>query len=685
MYRKNRSGTNASSRLRLRVASARPPTEHLKKERTAYLSKIDEFGSTLRNVVVNLALITITILAAVTLFWEVRKSATIIGTIQVPEALVKLGISPEVASRRLLAQLRLIQQNAKTKMKSRVLRGAETQTDFQMQVAGFEFRQLLKILKRVFNLEDTQVLGEIIQTADGFEFRAFIIEPNGLSTEIRPIVADQNLDSLFISASEEIQGALSPYILASHFATVAEKNCKGDTHCDYSRAQSIYRSILSSARAKEYQWAYLGWSYTVHSLRRYEEAAEMAELAAQVSGPFSEGYNSWGASLVVMGRYEEAIDKFKVALQIEPNEPMTLYNWGDALSKKRAWAQADDAYAKATRQDTLQGEAFVRWGNSLRGRNRLKEAIEKYRLAVSVEPGHPTAGVLLALSLADIGNFRDANLMFKRFTLKSPDDPWEQAMWAKAMLREKRWTEGFQKLESVVGLLPDEAWPRKILADELIKYGEKDRGMTVYKSAAALPLKGKAALYNSWGRQLYNLKLFKEAIPAFEQATAEESSNAVYWVDLGDALGEDAADQKAIETYQHALHISPKLAEAHKGLGITEIRRGHWQAAITSLKEAADLDPNDPETKQFWGQALQRNGQLDDALTMYKNALDLDPAYFKAMLGIGDVYWEKGNKELASTAYGKGIPLMDDVKKRRLACQRLSPSAKKALTEWCAP
>ncbi len=79
-------------------------------------------------------------------------------------------------------------------------------------------------------------------------------------------------------------------------------------------------------------------------------------------------------------------------------------------------------------------------------------------------------------------------------------------------------------------------------------------------------------------------------------------------------------------SYLEAIRLAPDLAKAHAHLGLTLMREGQQDEALTHLKRARELDPADPTIAEFLGDLFVECEQFAEAVTHYRRAIDLAPA-----------------------------------------------------------
>ena len=138
---------------------------------------------------------------------------------------------------------------------------------------------------------------------------------------------------------------------------------------------------------------------------------------------------------------------------------------------------------------------------------------------------------------------------------------------------------------------------------------------------------------------LYNQRHFAEAAAMFEQALtlAKEKNVPVVLARMADAYGAAAKQdqtpdarkqdqQKAIETYQKALALSPNEATLHNNLGSVYAEMGKVDDAKAEFQKAADANPSGASGYYYnLGVVMVNQGKMDDAGVALKKATELDP------------------------------------------------------------
>jgi len=138
---------------------------------------------------------------------------------------------------------------------------------------------------------------------------------------------------------------------------------------------------------------------------------------------------------------------------------------------------------------------------------------------------------------------------------------------------------------------------------------------------------------------LFQAKQYAESAAMFEKALplAKDKNVPVVLSQMAQAYAK-AADvdqnrdarlqdqQKAIETYQKAMAISPNDAGLHNNLGSLYANMGKVDDAKAEFQKAADLDPTHAGNYYYnLGVVMVNQGKMDDAAVALKKATDIDP------------------------------------------------------------
>jgi tetratricopeptide (TPR) repeat protein len=142
-----------------------------------------------------------------------------------------------------------------------------------------------------------------------------------------------------------------------------------------------------------------------------------------------------------------------------------------------------------------------------------------------------------------------------------------------------------------------------------------------------------------------------------EQLTQRFPDNYYAYLLLGSAYRAKDEVNKAMESYQRAVQISPNLPDAYLGLAATYFMSEKADEAIKYFKKAIELNPKHVAAYYNLGSLYANTSQIDEAITSFEKTVEIDPNFKEAYMNLGDLYLEKGDKEKAIKAYQKVIEL----------------------------
>jgi tetratricopeptide (TPR) repeat protein len=101
----------------------------------------------------------------------------------------------------------------------------------------------------------------------------------------------------------------------------------------------------------------------------------------------------------------------------------------------------------------------------------------------------------------------------------------------------------------------------------------------------------------------------------------------------GLALDRAARPAEAIAAFQEAIRLNPNSAEAHLGLGKTELAIGRISEATAELQEALRLSPGDIQAKRLLSQAYRKSGDAQTASRYAEQITEAPPSTEKDLMG----------------------------------------------------
>jgi protein O-GlcNAc transferase len=354
------------------------------------------------------------------------------------------------------------------------------------------------------------------------------------------------------------------------------------------------------------------------------------------------------------------------------------------------WESAAAEFARAleVRPDFYRALLDLGIAQALCGRHH--EAYPALLRAHSIN-AHP-AELHLAIGLCEmeIGDLRNAVAAFHASLARKPG-------WADALnnlgVTYDRLGDSVQAVEcfrEAIAQRPQLALAWENLADILMRLGRQSEANSAWRRAAELrPTDG--TVQAKLGTALLAARDFLGAAQALESALALNGRLAAAATNLGEALRNLNAPERAEAQFLRALSITPDLPEAYLGLGKLAAARGDSSEAALRMSRAVELSSGDTrlalgaaqaleehgylgaalivleafnqsdtpsaETHDATGKLLLRMGRTEAAVASCDKALTLEPAYVDALLHRGQALESLGRHEPAIESFERALAL----------------------------
>ena len=129
--------------------------------------------------------------------------------------------------------------------------------------------------------------------------------------------------------------------------------------------------------------------------------------------------------------------------------------------------------------------------------------------------------------------------------------------------------------------------------------------------------------------------------------------------------------ESAEDFFKKSVHLSPRLAEAYKGLGHVYVARDEYEKAMKNFKKALDLDEKDISTLNSLGLTYVHMGQHKAGIDKYLFALKLEPTNFRVLFNLGAAYEKQGERDKAHKYYSQALVHCPDYDKALRGLERL--------------
>src|SRR5688572_8118060 len=125
------------------------------------------------------------------------------------------------------------------------------------------------------------------------------------------------------------------------------------------------------------------------------------------------------------------------------------------------------------------------------------------------------------------------------------------------------------------------------------------------------------------------------------------------------ALREAGRVGEAIAAYQRLLAANPDLPASWYNLGWLQKQARQFEEALRSYREALDRGVEDPEEVHLNRAVIMSDhlGRPEEALAELEAALALSPDYVPALLNLGNLHEDRGDRAAALDAYRRAQSL----------------------------
>lgn len=157
----------------------------------------------------------------------------------------------------------------------------------------------------------------------------------------------------------------------------------------------------------------------------------------------------------------------------------------------------------------------------------------------------------------------------------------------------------------------------------------------------------------------------ESAIAEFKRAIAVDENYAPAYAAMGLAYNNGyqwknrSNDwlEKGKTQCQHALAITPQLAEGHTCLGNVFVSTGRYEDAVQEFQRSLDLDHNSDETLRALANAYQKLGKVSSAEDAYRKAVALRPNNWAVYSAFGVFYFNQARFRDAEGMFKRAIQL----------------------------
>jgi len=158
-----------------------------------------------------------------------------------------------------------------------------------------------------------------------------------------------------------------------------------------------------------------------------------------------------------------------------------------------------------------------------------------------------------------------------------------------------------------------------------------------------------AQTYFLQGNSFLNKNKLEKAIENYEKAIALNPKVARYYYSLARAYHRKKSYDEAITQYEKVLDIDSKFYWSYSSIGDIYLEKGDFSKAVSYFEIYIYKTPNESEKHYYRGRILDIQGKTDDAIKEYEEALKNRSDHFDALKSIALNYMKKNDHPQAES------------------------------------
>lgn len=336
-----------------------------------------------------------------------------------------------------------------------------------------------------------------------------------------------------------------------------------------------------------------------------------------------------------------------------------FYQEGERALVEKRYADAEQAYNKLRQMVPGTAEVYAKLGLIYYQQGKYEQAVPVLRQGLKLKPGLPKADILLAMSLSELGRYKEAlpglDKAFRHATdpaLKRmsglqlqraytglaqdqkavevalelnrlyPDDP--EILYHTARLFGNF---AFLTMRKLADVAPGSVWRHQAAGEVHESQGNYELAAAEYRQVLAMDPR-RPGLHLRLGRVIRLARqgdFEADAAKEFAQELQIDPTNANAAYELGEIRRRARQLDVAKELFELALQYDPEFQEAHVGLARVLLALNKPEAALVHLKRAIILSPEDSVEYFFIAQvygALGNSSEQQKALAEFRRMRD---------------------------------------------------------------
>ncbi len=287
------------------------------------------------------------------------------------------------------------------------------------------------------------------------------------------------------------------------------------------------------------------------------------------------------------------------------------------------------------------------------------EALDHLRQAHTLSPREPVFAVNLAKLLADIDRAEEGLTVIDAYLVSHAGQADALIQRIQILHRLRRLTEATSVARMAIAFHRDSARAHHMLGMSLLKEGKFSEAVAAFDEALARD----STTADTWinrGVALRETGNIAEAEASYRRALEFAPHDAIAVNNLANAVGAQGRIPEAVTLYRRAVELDPDYADAKANLGLAIREAGDTDAALAFFVEAIALHPGHVVLLNAYGNTLRQAERLDEAIAVLTRAIESGPQYAEAYNNLGLAYAMHHKQEKAAEYMKRAAELKPD-------------------------
>jgi len=405
---------------------------------------------------------------------------------------------------------------------------------------------------------------------------------------------------------------------------------------------------------------------------KFKEAIIMYRNALKRDPRFGEAYLRLGDAEMRRGMPAQAVAAYRRAVELypDPEEPAgklaDIYLAAYVLSPKKdplLLREVEDLASSLAAKNpnsyqSLRLRAFLNLTDTTdKTQEHLFRAIEFFRKADAVKPKQPELRLAMVQTMAQVGQFEEAEKYAKEMIQDSPKTPGAYWFLSRLYLQRNRLKDADDVVDRLIAANPENPAFRVDRAEYLFATQRKAEAMRALDEIAGAgdiqpPLLRRAGdTYLRIGEPQKAYETYRAGVEKFPAQKTE------FRLKMIPALLSMQKRDEAIRLAETTVQEDPTNNGAismRASLWLNFGTREQFDAAVKDLQQLISKEPNNAVIRYNLGRAYHTRGELDAARTQYAEAVKASRYLTAAHLGLGQIALAKGEP-------GKAVSEADEI------------------------